>query len=88
MTLITGARIGPYEVTDPLRAGGMGRSIAPATRVSIAPSPVRMIRLDVSERFLREARSIAGLNHPHIWPRHNVCRPAEFAYLVMEFTEG
>ena len=39
-------------------------------------------------RFEREARTIAGLNHPHICVVYDVGRDEETDFLVMEFLEG
>ena len=60
------------------------RSIAPATRGSIATSPSRCRATEFSERFSREARSIAALNHS------NVCHLYDVGpnYLVLEYVEG
>ena len=40
------------------------------------------------ERFEREARLIASLNHPHICTLHDVGREGDIEYLVMEHLEG
>src|SRR5262245_12982764 len=49
---------------------------------SVADNPVRL------ERFEREARAIAGLNHPNICGLFDVGRQDGTDYLVMEFLEG
>src|SRR5262245_22972410 len=88
MLLKTGARIGPYEVTGAVGAGGMGEVYrARDTRLDRTVA-VKIIRADVSERFEREARAISALNHPHICTLHDVGRTDEFAYLVMEYVDG
>src|SRR5262245_32724286 len=77
-------RLGPYEILVPLGAGGMGEVYkARDTRLD------RLVALKVSkerfsERFEREARSIAALNHPHICTLHDIGPD----YLVMEYIEG
>ena len=43
---------------------------------------------ELRERFEREARTVASLNHPHICTLHDVGRQAGVAFLVMEFLEG
>src|SRR5206468_12645165 len=45
---------------------------------------VKVSAAEFSERFEREARAVAALNHPHICTLHDV-RPN---YLVMEYIEG
>ena len=94
MSLASGTRLGPYEIIAPLGAGGMGevyrardtrldRSVA----VKILPAqfssdPVR------KQRFEREAKTISGLNHPHICVLHDVGSQEDIDYLVMECVEG
>jgi Tol biopolymer transport system component/predicted Ser/Thr protein kinase len=84
MSLTSGTRLGPYEILDLIGAGGMGEVYrARDTRLD------RIVALKVSkdqfsERFEREARSVAALNHPNICTLHDVGPN----YLVMEFVEG
>src|SRR3954462_7816650 len=40
------------------------------------------------ERFVREARTAAGLSHPHIVPIHRVGETGGFVYFVMSYIEG
>ena len=72
MTLSTGSRLGPFEILSPLGAGGMGEVYkARDTRldrtvaVKVLPSHVASDP-DTRQRFEREARAVAALNHPHI----------------------
>ena len=72
MSLTTGTRIGPYEVTSALGAGGMGevyrardtklnRDVALKVLLpAVANDPDRLAR------FSREAQVLASLNHPNI----------------------
>ena len=82
--LVPGQSLGPYEVLSALGAGGMGEVyLARDTRlrreVAIKVSAERF-----SERFEREARAIASLNHPNICTLYDVGPN----YLVMELVEG
>ncbi len=84
MSLPAGTRLGPYEILAPIGKGGMGEVYrATDTRlhrdVAIKVSAERF-----SERFDREARAIASLNHP------NICSLFDVGpnYLVMELVEG
>ncbi len=40
------------------------------------------------ERFMREARTAAGLSHPNIVPIHRVGQAGEFVFFVMSFVDG
>ena len=72
MTLQAGARLGPYEVTAALGAGGMGEvykardtRLDRAVAIKVLPAHVASDP-DVRQRFEREARAVAALNHPHM----------------------
>ena len=72
MKLTAGARIGPYEVTAPLGAGGMGevyraRDVRLGREVAIKILPPNVATDPMRrERSEREARHVAGLNHPNM----------------------
>ena len=79
-----GMRLGPYEIESRLGAGGMGevwKARDTRLRRSVA---LKVSKTEFSERFEREARSIAALNHPNIAHIYDVGEN----YLVMEFVEG
>ena len=92
--LKSGSKLGPYEIAGPLGAGGMGEVYrARDTRLNrtVAIKVLRdhlADRVGVRERFEREARTIASLNHPHICTLHDVGREDGTDYLVMEYVEG
>jgi predicted Ser/Thr protein kinase len=84
MILQPGTKLGPYETLAPLGAGGMGevwkaRDTRLGRLVAIKTSHTRF-----SDRFEREARAIAALNHPHVCSLYDVGPD----YLVMEYVEG
>jgi eukaryotic-like serine/threonine-protein kinase len=82
--LSVGARLGPYRIEAPLGAGGMGEVYqALDTRLDRAVA-IKIMHQQFSERFEREARAIAALNHPHICHLYDVGPN----YLVMELVEG
>src|SRR5215472_10756422 len=84
MTLSAGTHLGPYEILAPLGAGGMGEVYkARDTRLDRIVA-VKLSKEDFSERFEREARAVAALNHPHICALYDVGPN----YLVMEYVEG
>src|SRR6185295_14054621 len=90
MSLSSGTRLGPYEITAPIGAGGMGevyrardmklkRDVALKVLFeAFARDPGRMLR------FQREAEVLASLNHPNIAHIYG----AEEQALVMELVEG
>jgi hypothetical protein len=92
--LATGARLGPYEISGLIGAGGMGEVYrARDTRlgrdvaVKVLPAglschPARL------KRFELEARAAAALNHPNILVLHDVGRHEGQPYLVTELLEG
>src|SRR5881628_1308733 len=79
-----GDRLGPYEIVAPIGAGGMGEVYkARDTRLDRIVA-IKVAREQFSERFEREARAVAAMNHPNICQLHDVGPN----YLVMEFVEG
>src|SRR6266550_1985374 len=84
MELKPGAKLGPYEILSRIGAGGMGQVWkARDTRLDRSVA-IKISAAKFSERFAREARAIAALNHPHICTLHDVGPD----YLVMEYVEG
>src|SRR6202049_1851289 len=84
MPLSVGDRLGPYEVVALIGKGGMGagyRARDPRLNRDVA---IKVSAAQFSERFEREAKAIAALNHP------NICQIYDIGpnYLVMEFIEG
>src|ERR1700689_5412014 len=94
MMLATGTKLGPYEITGAIGAGGMGEVYrARDTRldriVAIKVLPSHLAdRSELRERFEREARTIASLNHPHICTLFDIGQQDGVDYLVMEYLEG
>src|SRR5205085_6242855 len=84
MTLEAGSKLGPYEIVSLLGKGGMGevyRARDPRLGREVA---IKVSAQRFSERFEREARVIASLNHANICTLHDVGPN----YLVMELVEG
>lgn len=94
MALSAGSRVGSYQIIASLGAGGMGevyRAHDPrlgrdvALKVlppETANEPTRL------ERFAREARAIAALNHPHIVTIYSTEDADGIRFLTMELVEG
>ena len=84
MPLASGTRLGPYEILSALGAGGMGEVWkARDTRLNRLVA-IKASHTSFSERFEREARAIAAVNHPHVCSLYDVGPD----YLVMEYVEG
>lgn len=90
-----GFRIGQYVIQEQIGRGGMG-SVYRAEHLELnrkvaikvlAPGKGEDQKLAL-ERFLREARSAAALDHPNIVKIFDVSRHNETPYLVMEFVDG
>src|ERR1700693_648000 len=84
MSLAAGDRLGPYEILAPIGRGGMGEVYrAHDTRLK-RDVAIKVSAEQFTERFEREARAIASLNHPNICHLYDVGPN----YLVMELIEG
>ncbi|MGA2186804.1 MAG: protein kinase [Bryobacteraceae bacterium] len=84
MLLATGNRLGPYEILGLIGAGGMGEVYrARDTRLGRSVA-VKVTKTEFSERFEREARAVASLNHPNIATLYDVGPN----YFVMEYVDG
>ena len=94
MRFTPGTRLGAYEITAAIGAGGMGEvyrardtrldrtvAIKVLPEILAADPPFR-------KRFEDEARTLSGLNHPNICTVYDVGRDAGVEYLVMEHLEG
>src|SRR5262245_37534420 len=94
LTLASGARLGPYEITSPLGAGGMGevyraRDTRLERSVALKVLPAELSNdADLKARFTREAKAISALNHPHICALYDVGSADGLDYIVMELLEG
>ena len=92
--LAPGTKLGPYEITGPLGAGGMGevyraRDSRLGRDVAVKVLPASLSSSPESRsRFEREARTVSSLNHPHICTLHDVGREGDTDFLVMEHMEG
>src|ERR1700722_8120071 len=84
MPLSTADRLGPYEILSPIGAGGMGDVYKARDSRLDRTVALKISKAEFTERFSREARTVAQLNHPHICTLHDVGPN----YLVMEFVDG
>src|SRR5215510_5827131 len=84
MSLSAGTRLGPYEILAPIGAGGMGEVYSASDTRLHRTVAVKVSAGQFSERFEREARAVASLNHSHICQIYDVGPN----YLVMEYIDG
>src|SRR5690349_9926867 len=84
MLVSPGAKLGPYEILSPIGAGGMGEVwTARDTRLDRTVA-IKISQREFTDRFEREARAIAALNHPNICHLYDVGPN----YFVMEYIDG
>jgi serine/threonine protein kinase/Flp pilus assembly protein TadD len=84
MQLSPGDKLGPYEILAPIGAGGMGEVYRAQDARLNRDVAIKVSSAQFSERFEREAKAIAALNHP------NICQIYDIGpnYLVMEYVDG
>src|SRR6266705_2156417 len=94
MALTSGTKLGPYEIVAPLGAGGMGEvyrardtKLGRDVALKFLP-PLFAADADRVERFEREARLLASLNHPHIGAIYGFEDAGNVPALVLELVEG
>jgi len=79
-----GQKLGPYEIISALGSGGMGDVYkARDTRLN-RDVAIKISKDAFTDRFLREARAVAALNHPHVCTLFDIGPN----YLVMELLDG
>jgi len=94
MSIAPGTRLGPYEVTAEIGAGGMGRvyratdtNLRRQVAIKVLPDSVAG-DADRLARFRREAEVLASLNHPNIAGIYGLEKGTGVTALVMEFVDG
>jgi serine/threonine-protein kinase len=92
--VITGDRLGAYEILAPIGAGGMGEvyrakdtKLGRDVALKILPPQMAGDR-DRLARFHREARAVAALNHPNVVTLYSVEESDGVHFLTMELVEG
>jgi len=94
LEMIRQATLGEYEILSEIGQGGMAtvflaHEIALDRRVAIkVMSPQQVHGKEALERFKREARTAANLNHPHIIPIYAVREVEPLLFMVMKFVNG
>ena len=94
MPLAEGTWLGPYQIVKPLGSGGMGEVYRAHDARLVRDVAIKVLPTELSsdpvrrQRFEREARAIAALNHPHICILHDIGDDDGIEYLVMELLDG
>ena len=84
MDVSQGDKLGPYEILNVIGAGGMGRVYRAHDPRMGRDVALKVSHQNFSERFEREVRAVAALNHPNICTIHDVGPN----YYVMELVDG
>jgi serine/threonine protein kinase len=84
MTLSAGDRMGPYQIVERIGAGGMGEVYRAVDSRMGRDVAMKVSAEQFSDRFSREVRAVASLNHPNVCTLHDVGENC----LVMELIEG
>jgi len=94
MSEFIGKRIGPYEILEVIGRGGMGviykgrdRGLDRVVALKFLPAASAMSD-ESRQRFLREARTLAKLEHPGIPSIYNVGKAGDSYYIACQFVEG
>src|SRR5260370_1736247 len=94
MALTSGKRLGPYEIFQPLGAGGRGEvyragdpRLSRDVAIKVLPAHLSS-NAEAKQRLEREAHAISALNHPNICTLYDVGHQNGTDYLVMEYLEG
>jgi serine/threonine protein kinase len=89
-----GFRLGPYRILDQIGAGGMGQvylaeHVHLHRRVALKVLPAKLAA-DKSgvDRFYREARAVAALDHPNVVRAYDVAWESNAHFLVLEYIDG
>jgi Tol biopolymer transport system component len=94
MAILSGKRLGPYEILAPIGSGGMGEvykahdtKLGRDVAIKVLPETFAHDP-DRLPRFQREAKMLASLNHPNIATIHGLEHFDSVHYLVMELVPG
>jgi eukaryotic-like serine/threonine-protein kinase len=89
-----GFSLGKYKVLESLGSGGMGRVylcehklMRRRVAVKILP-PSKANEEAVLQRFHREARAAAAVDHPNIVHAYDIDQQGDYHFLVMEYVDG
>ncbi|MBC7252127.1 MAG: protein kinase [Anaerolineae bacterium] len=94
MNTLIGQTLGQYRILEQLGKGGMATvykayqpSLDRYVAVKVLP-PYFAHEEGFAERFTREAKAVAKLEHPHILPIHDFGQEGDLSYIVMKYVEA
>jgi len=94
MINLIGQTLGQYQIVEKIGEGGMAavyRAYQPGLDRYIALKilpPVHAQQPGFTDRFVREAKAIANLNHPNILPVYDFGQQGEYSFIAMRYIEG
>ena len=94
MSIAIGDVLGEYEVIGELGAGGIGKVYKVRHSISHRVEALKFLRPDqlehpdMADRFVKEIRVLASLNHPNIASLHTAFRHGDVLLMTMELVEG
>ena len=94
MALNVGETVGDYQIVGILGVGGMGKVYKVRNTISDRTEAMKVLlpnlteAPDLAERFMREIKLLASLNHPNIAGLHTALREENQLLMIMEFIEG
>src|SRR5215469_8076419 len=92
--LEVGTVIGDYQIVSLIGQGGMGKVFKVRNVISDRTEAMKVLlpdldpRADLAERFVREIKVVAGLEHPNIASLRTALRVGNQLLMIMEFVEG
>jgi serine/threonine protein kinase len=94
MSELIGRTLGQYRIVEKIGQGGMAtvyKAYQPGldryVALKVLP-PLHAREPGFGERFRREAKAIANLNHPNILPVHDFGQEGEYSFITMRYIEG
>jgi formylglycine-generating enzyme required for sulfatase activity len=91
---LSGQNLGQYRIIEPIGKGGMAsvfKAYQPAldryVAIKVLP-PYHAHEPGFTERFEREAKAVAQLNHHHILPIYDYGQEGDLSYIMMQYVEG
>ena len=94
MALVSGTKLGSYQITSLLGSGGMGdvylaKDVKLGRKVALKVLPEALSKdEDRLRRFKREARAASALDHPNIVTIHDISEAEGHHFIVMQYVPG